>query len=334
MLLTAEKLQNITGNQHFMVSIHTNTAALAALGAARMANDNLEKTQAGISSGLRINRASDNAAYWSIATTMRSDDKALSAVQDALALGAALVDVTYSGMNAAIEVMDEVKAKLVMAREPGVDRSKVNLEIEQLRQQIYSIIDSSSFAGQNWLHRYTDADDAPQQIVGSFVRDGAGGVSVETLSYDREMWLGTNHLIDEVYHFGVLTNVDFSRVLGTDKEWVFMNGRQHDIHPVMELTDATTDQDIDEMISVVDVMLMQMTDGAAQLGALQTRIALQDNFIADLRQTIERGIGRLLDEDMNEASSRLKAQQAQVQLANQALGIANAQAESVLQLFR
>ena len=41
-------------------------------------------TQGQISSGLRVANASDNAAYWSIATTMKSDTGALSAVTDAL----------------------------------------------------------------------------------------------------------------------------------------------------------------------------------------------------------------------------------------------------------
>ena len=47
----------------------------------------LEETQGRVSSGLRVGEAADNAAYWSFATTMRSDNMAISAVQDALGLG-------------------------------------------------------------------------------------------------------------------------------------------------------------------------------------------------------------------------------------------------------
>ena len=82
----------------------------------------MESTQGRISSGLRVGNASDNSAYWSIATTMRSDNKALSTVQDALGLGAAKTDTAYTGLNAAIDVVSEIKAKLVAAREPGVDK--------------------------------------------------------------------------------------------------------------------------------------------------------------------------------------------------------------------
>jgi flagellin len=90
-----------------MSSVLTNTNAMAALATLRNISSNMEDTQARISSGLRVGSASDNAAYWSIATTMRSDNMALSSVSDALGLGAAKVDTAYAGMESAIEVVKE-----------------------------------------------------------------------------------------------------------------------------------------------------------------------------------------------------------------------------------
>ncbi|MEQ8930957.1 MAG: flagellin, partial [Nitratireductor sp.] len=90
-----------------MSSIMTNASAMTALKTLQSTNKALETTQARISTGYRVGEASDNAAYWSIATTMRSDNKALSTVQDALGLGAAKVDTAYTGMKAAIDVVDE-----------------------------------------------------------------------------------------------------------------------------------------------------------------------------------------------------------------------------------
>ncbi|KPA99834.1 flagellin, partial [Ahrensia marina] len=72
-----------------MSSILTNTAAMTALKSLQSTNSAIETTQARISTGKAVSQASDNAAYWSIATTMRSDTKALGTVQDALGLGAA-----------------------------------------------------------------------------------------------------------------------------------------------------------------------------------------------------------------------------------------------------
>ena len=87
-----------------MSSINTNVAAMTALQTLTQTNKQLTQTQSRISTGYRVADASDNAAYWSIATTMRSDNSALSTVQDALGLGAATVDIAYTGVNSAIKV--------------------------------------------------------------------------------------------------------------------------------------------------------------------------------------------------------------------------------------
>ncbi|MGO4196139.1 flagellin, partial [Rhizobium sp. YAF28] len=111
-----------------MTSINTNNSAQAALQTLRNVNQGLNSTQNHVSTGFRVGKASDNAAYWSIATTMRSDNKALGAVSDALGLGAAKVDTAYTAMDSAIDVVGEIKAKIVAATENGVDKKKVQEE--------------------------------------------------------------------------------------------------------------------------------------------------------------------------------------------------------------
>jgi flagellin len=81
-------------------------------------------------------------------------------------------------------------------------------------------------------------------------------------------------------------------------------------------------------------MLSQMTDAAAVVGSTNMRIELQESFVADLMDVIDKGVGRLVDADMNEESTKLKALQTQQQLGIQALSIANSNSENVLQLFR
>ncbi|AFL53353.1 flagellin D [Sinorhizobium fredii USDA 257] len=168
-----------------MTSIHTNTMAMAALGTLRSISGQLSAEQDKVSSGLRINTAADNAAYWSISTTMRSDNMAISAVSDALGLGAAKVDVAYAGLNSVVDVLKEFKAKLVAAEEDGVDKAKVQAELDQLKEQVQSIATSASFSGVNWLN--TDIADIYDKTlnrastVSSFARDATGGVSVKTM---------------------------------------------------------------------------------------------------------------------------------------------------------
>jgi len=172
-----------------MTSIQTNAAATAALKVLRTTSSGLQDAEAQASSGLQVRDSSDNAAYWSISTTMRSDNMAISAVTDALGLGAAKVDVAYGGLHSAIDVLDEIKAKVVAAREPGIDKGKVQKEIEELKKQVGQIARSSGFNGVNWLRtdlaqNLADVSTFHTELVASFVRSGQNQVSVKTIDLD------------------------------------------------------------------------------------------------------------------------------------------------------
>ena len=85
---------------------------------------------------------------------------------------------------------------------------------------------------------------------------------------------------------------------------------------------------------MVDNAISKVTAGASTLGAIQNRIDLQTTFVSNLMDTIDKGVGTLVDADMTEESTRLKALQTQQQLGVQALSIANSSSQTLLSLFR
>ncbi|RYC10246.1 flagellin N-terminal helical domain-containing protein [Ciceribacter ferrooxidans] len=406
-----------------MSSILTNGSAMAALSTLRSISASLDDTQSRISSGLRVGGAADNAAYWSIATTMRSDNASLSSVQDALGLGAAKVDTAYSGMNAAIEVVKEIKAKLTAATEDGVDKTKIQEEISQLQDQLGSIAEAASFSGENWLQAKLTgglASDTDKGVVASFVRDSSGAVSVKkvdyTLSASNVLFdtNGNTGILDQTTNIagdGVVVNVNDGGVTTShnlksyttaqvsaavtgaggafdaggdiawtvagdgagagvgyvkigDDTWVAATEQDAAANATQEVfaTDATnfewqintadvaastamsvsaftidnttTATELSGLLSMVDTALKSMTSAASQLGSLNSRIGIQEEFISNLTDSIDKGIGRLVDADLNEESTRLKALQTQQQLAIQSLSIANSSSQNVLSLFR
>jgi flagellin len=400
-----------------MTSILTNVAAMAALQTLRGIDSNMEGTQARVSSGLRVGTASDNAAYWSIATTMRSDNMALSAVQDALGLGAAKVDTAYAGMENAVEVVKEIRAKLVAATEDGVDKAKIQEEIEQLKQQLTSIATAASFSGENWLQADITTP-VTKSVVGSFVRDSSGVVSVKTIDYvlDGNSVLfdtvGDAGILDKIYNVsqasvtlpvnvngttteytvaayavdeliaagatfdgdsanvtgytvpagGIDYNGNFVKVEGTwvraidvaatGQEVVYDDGTTkwgvdttvagapaiNVVAPAsienIDITNAAQAANLDALIRGVDEALEDLISATSALGSISMRIGMQEEFVSKLTDSIDSGIGRLVDADMNEESTRLKALQTQQQLAIQSLSIANTNSENILQLFR
>ncbi|QKV19637.1 flagellin [Oricola thermophila] len=310
-----------------MSSIMTNTSAMTALNALRMTNSSIETTQSRISTGYRVSEASDNAAYWSIATTMRSDNKVLGTVQDALGLGAGLVDTAYTAINTVIDYVDEIKAKVAAATQDGVDKSKIQSEIAQLQAGITSTVNSASYAGSNWLVTETGAA-ATQDIVSSFTRDANGGISLGTIS----ITLANYALIDNTTaagtsQVGLLENVTFSYTPAGATSSTSVTGWD------LTALDVTT-ADLEEALAGVDHILTQLTDKASNLGAIKSRIDLQSNFVDNLMDAMDRGIGQLVDADMEEESTRLQALQVQQQLGIQALSIANSNAQNLLSLFR
>ena len=307
-----------------MASIMTNISAMTALQSLNSTNKSLDVTQARISTGFRVGSAEDNAAYWSIATTMRSDNGALSTVKDALGLGAATIDVAYTGMNMAIEVAKEIKNKLVASRQPGIDREKVQSEVSELQNQLLSVSSSSVFSGENWLSVDSSLAtyNATKSIVASFSRSG-GSVSIGTISID----LTATELIDSSDQSGILDSEDTTANGGVTYSITTLD--------ISAITDTDDDlADLEQMISWVDTGISSMTTAASNLGAVKQRTNMQREFVSSLMDAINRGIGALVDADMNEESTRLQALQVQQQLGVQALSIANQNSQSILSLFR
>ena len=61
---------------------------------------------------------------------------------------------------------------------------------------------------------------------------------------------------------------------------------------------------------------------------------MQSDFVSKLMDTVSEGVGSLVDADMTEESTRLKALQTQQQLGVQALSIANSSSQAIMQLFQ
>ena len=301
-----------------MSSILTNTAALTALSSLNKTQNSLQMTQNRISTGLRVSSASDNAAYWSIATTMRSDNSSLSTVKDSLGLGSATANVAYTGTNAAIDLATQIKNKLVTALQPGVDRVKIQADITQLQKQLKSTADSSTIAGQNLLSVDSAAAtyNSTASTISSYTRAG-GVISTGTIDI----------------------NVTTTKLYDTDKsgliDKVGTSGKSVDNLDISALTDSAADAaTLKKMIADVDTSISGMTTSASNLGAAQTRMKNQSAFIDALSNAITSGIGTLVDADMTEESTKLSALQVQQQLGTQALSIANQSSQSILSLFR
>jgi flagellin len=316
-----------------MSSINTNVAAMTALQTLAHTNKELLVTQNRVSTGLKVKDASDNAAYWSIATTMRSDRSAVSTVEDALGLGAATIEVAVTALNSAIETITKIQSKLVAARAPGLDRVKIQSEIKELQAELRNTAGSAVFSGENWLQGDSSGP-STKTIVASFSRDSTGAITIGTIELDVSptgtMLFDTGTSGSAA---GILDSVASYTVAGGTVSYSIAGlGTGIDISGI---TDDPTDlAGLVAMVEGVDAALKTMTDAATLLGAAKSRTSQQKDFVNKLMDSIDTGIGQLVDADMNEESTRLQALQVRQQLGVQALGIANQSAQMILRLFQ
>ncbi len=101
-----------------------------------------------------------------------------------------------------------------------------------------------------------------------------------------------------------------------------------------DLTQIDVVNNASESLTVINKLLDSAIGKAAVIGSIENRVSVQNDFVSKLTDSMNKGIGALVDADMNEESSRLQALQVQQQLAIQALSIANQGPQNILSLFR
>ena len=311
-----------------MSSILTNSSAMNALQNLAMTQKNLTMTQSQISSGLRVATASDNAAYWSIATTMKSDTGALSAVTDALNLGSSVVSTATAALNSTISLLNKMKDDVITAQTSGTDPLQVQTDISAQQASLINIMASASFNGVNLV----DGSAATANVVSSFSRNASGTTTVGSLTINT-----SDIALSSVNSAGGLLGaavVGASNIAGVSGSSATAGGA-FDASSLLgfQLSSATTSTDLTALSTAIDTAIKNVTTAGATLGNFSTNITNQSSFVSALSDAITSGVGSLVDADMNVASTRLQALQTQQQLGIQSLSIANQNSQLILKLF-
>ena len=97
---------------------------------------------------------------------------------------------------------------------------------------------------------------------------------------------------------------------------------------LLTLTGAT------QALTRLDDSITQLNASLGEIGAQAKQIEAHQNFVTKLVDTLESGIGNLVDADLAKESARLQALQVQQQLGAQSLSIANQAPQVILSLFR
>lgn len=97
---------------------------------------------------------------------------------------------------------------------------------------------------------------------------------------------------------------------------------------ISSLTSATS------VVTQLETSLSNVNAALSRLGSGAKRLEMQKEFVTKLSDTMQTGIGNLVDADLAKESATLQALQVKQQLGMQALAIANQQPSAVMQLFQ
>ncbi|GGH03445.1 flagellin [Glycocaulis albus] len=99
-------------------------------------------------------------------------------------------------------------------------------------------------------------------------------------------------------------------------------------------TDIATQSDAAAAVTAIESALTNLNSALSRLGTGSKSLEIHKTFVSKLSDSLEKGIGNLVDADLAKESARLQSLQVKQQLGIQALSIANSAPSTVLGFFR
>jgi flagellin len=338
-----------------MNSVNTNVGAMVALQSLNATNNDLSVVQSRINTGKKINNAKDNGAIWAIAQGQRAESQSINPVKESLQRGISTVDVAMSAAESVSDLLIQMKEKALAATDTGLtatSRKQLEADYIALGKQIVTVVDNASFNGVNMLKG------SSVTAAGTSVRSLANASATSTINVD-----GVNLQMVQVattagqsgtpwaYTTGNAVAYEdisssFSGIKLSLGEKVFTGSSALAAGSDNPFTAATGDafqamtaDEVDaarakKIVSNIDEQIKKVSDDLTKLGTGSKALSAHLGFMSKLQDTLDAGVGNLVDADLAKESARLQALQTKQQLGVQALSIANQSAGILLGLFR
>ena len=290
------------------MSVNVNIGAMNALQALNVTNTNLAKTQSHINSGLIVSSTKDDSAAFSIAQNLRGNLSDLKAVTSSLNRAKSVTDVAVAAAEQVSDVINNMRTLAKQSADDGLSaesRTSYNKDFTALRDQITTIVNSAEFSGTNLLKTGGGTISALQSL--SNLATGSGTFVPDTLTVGN-------------FELDLPFTETASSGSGTG-----MLGRDSQID---------TPAKAKRMVDTLNTYSAALSGKLGELGSAVRKIDNQIVFTSKLSDTIEGGIGNLVDADLAKESAKLQALQVKQQLGVQALSIANQAPQTITSLFR
>ena len=283
--------------------INTNVAAMNTYSRLTAANTAKSNSLAKLSSGLRINKAGDDAAGLAISEKMKSQIGGLTQAKRNAQDGISLVQTAEGALNETHSILERMRDLAVQGSNGTLtssDRGSINKELKALHQELTRIADTTQF---NTQKLFADKKAAP---------GGNGKVTAKTFTFQIGANAGQSLSV-------AITAMDGTSLLASTDAQFSINA-------------AGTNAG--KMINNIDAAIAKVSDQRADLGAVQNRLEHTINNLTATNENLSDANSRIRDVDMAEEMMTFTKSNILSQAATSMLAQANAMPNSVLNLLQ
>ena len=277
--------------------VNTNLQSLSAQLSLNKINNKLANNQLKLSTGLRINKAEDDSAGFSIASKLSSKVSGMNQAMRNIGDAKSMLDIAETGANSIMDTLIQMKSKATQAATDSVgteERGYIQDQIEALGEQINDIAGNTKYEGKTLL-------DGTTTTLTFQVGEGSGDTYDATLSD-----LQTSSLFTATTN-GVNTNGVGSFALDN--------------------SDVST---FNSFLDAIDSAISSVGSSFNQLGIDQNALSIKQDNLSQAITSNSAARSRIQDADFAKVQSQVVRQQIQQQTATAALAQANSSPQAVL----
>ena len=283
--------------------INHNLSAMFAHRQNGMNHLNVTKNIEKLSSGMRINRAGDDASGLAVSEKLRAQIRGLNQASQNASNGISFIQTTEGYLQETQNVLHRIR-ELAIQSSNGIytaeDRQQIQVEVSQLVDELDRVASHAQFNGLNLL-------------TGRFAQEDATNVVTASMWFH----IGANVDQRERVYIGTMSAAALSiRDLGSG-----------------DIMSLSTPESANSSIGVLDEALQVVSKQRADLGAYQNRLEMAITGIDNGAENLQAAESRIRDVDMAKEMVDFTKNQILVQASNAMLAQANAQTQSVLQLL-
>lgn len=284
--------------------INHNMSALNAQRHLKVANGDTMSSMGKLASGLRINKAGDDASGLAVSEKMRAQIRGLQQASRNGEDGISFIQTTEGYLQESTDILHRIRELAIQASNgiySAEDRMQIQVEVSQLVDEVDRIASHAQFNGMNML-------------TGRFAADN--GFNTVTSS----MWfhIGANMDQREKVYIGTMTAASLGlKQIGSGA-----------------IITISTPEQANRNIGVVDAAMKKVNKQRADLGAYQNRLEMAIKGIDVGAENLQAAESRIRDLDMAAGMVEYTRNQILTQSSTAMLAQANMRGQTVLQLLQ